>query len=82
MLVELADEIAEPLAAIFQNSLETGEVPRSWKVADIVPIFTKGMKSVPGNYRPMSLTSHIGKLIETFIKEEIHSMDLCEADHA
>ena len=71
MLVELADEIAEPLAAILQNSLETGEVPRSWKVADIVPIFKKGMKFVPGNYRPVSLTSHIGKLMEKIIKEEI-----------
>ena len=71
VLVELADEIAEPLAAIFQNSLETGEVPRSWKVADIIPIFKKGMKSVPANYRPVSLTSHIGKLMEQFIKEEI-----------
>ena len=39
VLDELADEIAEPLAAIFQNNLETGEVPRSWKVADVVPIF-------------------------------------------
>ena len=73
VLVELADEIAEPLAAIFQNSLETGEVPRSLKVADIVPIFKKGMKSVPGNYRPVhvSLTSHIWKLMEKIIKEEI-----------
>ena len=70
MLVELADEIAEPLAAIFQNSLETGDVPRSWKVADISPIFKKGMKSVPGNYRPESLTSH-RKLVEKIIKEEI-----------
>ena len=43
VLVELADEIAEPLAIIFQNSLETGEVPRSWKVADVVRIFKKGM---------------------------------------
>ena len=71
VLVELADEIAEPLAAIFQNSLETGEVPHSWKVADIVPLFKKGMKSVLANYRPVSLTLHIGKLMEKFIKEEI-----------
>ena len=71
VLVELADEIAEPLAAIFQNSLETGEVPRSWKVADVVPIFKKGMKSVPGSYRPVSLTPHIGKLMEKIIKKEI-----------
>ena len=49
VLVELADEIAEPLAVIFQNSLESGEVPCSWTVANIVPIFNKGMKSVPGN---------------------------------
>ena len=71
VLVELADEIAEPLAAIFQNSLATGEVPRSWKVADIVPIYKKGKKSVPGNYRPVSLTSQIGKLLEKIIKDEI-----------
>ena len=73
VLVELAGEIAEPLAAIFQNSLETGEVPRSWKVADVVPIFKKGMKSVPGNYRQVSLTSHIGKLMGKFIQDEITS---------
>ena len=73
VLVELADEIAVPLAAIFQKSLETDKVPRSWKVADVVPIFKKGMKSVPGNYRPVSLTSHIGKLMEKVIKEEIMS---------
>ena len=60
LLVELADEIADPLAAIFQISLETCEVPRSWKVADVVQIFKKGMKSVPGNYIPVSLTSRIG----------------------
>ena len=64
MLVELADEIDEPLAAIFQNSLETGDVPHSWKVEDAVPIFKKGMESVPGIYRPVSLTYHIGKLME------------------
>ena len=73
MLVELADEIAKPFTAIFQNSLETGEVPRSWKVPDIVPISKKGMTSVPGNYRPVSLTYNLGKLMEKVIKEEITS---------
>ena len=73
VLVEMADEIDEPLAAIFQNILETGEVPRSWKVADVDPIFKKGMKSVPGNYRQVSLTSHMGKLMEKTITEEITS---------
>ena len=37
------------------------------------PIFKKGMKSMPGNYRPVSLTSHIGKLMEKITKEEITS---------
>ena len=73
VLVEMADEIDEALAAIFQNILETGEVPRSWKVADVDPIFKKGIKSVPGNYRQVSLTSHIGKLMEKIITEEITS---------
>ena len=71
MLVELADEIAEPLAAILQNSLESGEVLRSWKVAEVFPMLKKGMEYVAGNYRPVSLTYHIGKLMEKVIKEEI-----------
>jgi len=42
--------------------MECSEVPEDWKTAaDITAILKKGNKQIPGNYRPLSLTSHIGK---------------------
>ncbi|CAM4564646.1 unnamed protein product [Lepidochelys olivacea] len=71
VLKELPAVIAEPLAIIFENSWRTGEVPDDWKKANVVPIFKKGKKEDPGNYRPVSLTSVPGKIMELVLKESI-----------
>ena len=64
-----AASIAEPLSLIFQRSFATGLVPSDWKVADIVPIFKKGARDDPANYRPVSLTSVPCKVMESLIKD-------------
>ena len=56
VLKELADVIAEPLSIIFQRSWEFGEVPVDWKLAN-VPIYKKGQKEDPSNYRQIGRAS-------------------------
>ncbi len=71
VLVELVDELAEPLAIIMNKSLEEGVLPQAWKEAQVSPIFKKGSKSEPGNYRPVSLTSVICKVTESIIRDHV-----------
>jgi len=71
VLRELVGVIAELLSIIFERSWRTGEVPEEWRKANVIPIFQKGKKEDPGYYRPVSLTSIPGKVIEQLILEVI-----------
>ena len=73
VLRELKDILSKPLAIIFNYSLETGTLPKDWKRAVISAIYKKGSKSSPGNYRPVSLTSVVGKVMESIIRDKINS---------
>ena len=68
---EVQNEMAPFLAEIFNKSLETGEVPEDWKLANVTPIFKKGDHECPKNYRPISLTSIIVKLLEGILVDKI-----------
>ncbi|KAK4810070.1 LOW QUALITY PROTEIN: hypothetical protein QYF61_007892 [Mycteria americana] len=71
VLKELANGLTKPLSIIYQHSWLTGEVPADWRLANVMPIFKKGWKEDPGNYRPVSLTSVPGKLMEQIILSAI-----------
>ena len=64
-------EIVNSLAYIYNISLQNGIVPCDWKVADVTPIFKKGSRELPGNYRPISLTSIICKMLESIIRDKL-----------
>ena len=70
-LRELADVVAKPFSIILQQSWLTGNVPVDWKLANVAPIFKKGWKDDPGSYRPISLTSVPGKVMEWIISRAI-----------
>ena len=70
LLKEAKNEIVKPLSIIFNKSLTLGKVPRKWKVANVTLIYKKDIISHPGNYRLNSLTSVVGKLMESMIKDK------------
>ncbi|KAF4798293.1 hypothetical protein TURU_065624 [Turdus rufiventris] len=58
---------------ICQQSWLSGEVPIDWRLANAMPIYKKGQKEDPGNYRPLSITLLLGKVIEQIILSAIMS---------
>ncbi len=74
ILSEMKEILIKPLTAwhLFKLSLSEGYLPNSWREANITPIFkNKCNRSQPTNYRPVSLTSVICKLLESIIKDAI-----------
>ena len=70
-LVECKRNITYPLTKIFRKSLELGKVPNDWKLANVTPLFKKGDRSKCCNYRPISLTSTVCKVMESCIRGNI-----------
>ena len=56
VLKELAAELGPVLAHLFQQSLDKGEITKEWSLANICPLYEKGDRALPSNYRPVSLT--------------------------
>ena len=71
MLIQLVSYLKNPLAYLFNRTLVTGEIPEDWKKGNISSIYKKGAKNRAENYRPISLTSIVCKLMEKFIKQAV-----------
>lgn len=67
----MALEIVDALVVIFQDSIDSGTVPADWRVVNVTPIFKKGGGEKTGNYRPVSRTSVMGKILKSIIKDFI-----------
>jgi len=71
MLKELACELCEPLAIIFNTSMRQGKIPDDWKLADVTAVYKKGDKCLSENYRPISLTCIACKVNEKIIRNNL-----------
>ena len=71
VLKHLAEDIAPILTIIFRRSYSTGEIPDIWRMAYVCPVFKKGKKYDPINYRPISLTCISCKIMEHIITSHI-----------
>ena len=71
VLKELATELGPIFAHLFQQSIDSGDIPKEWTLANISPLFKKGDRSVACNYRPVSLTCVPCKLLEHIVCSNI-----------
>ena len=73
MLINLGPRGKEALLLLVNKTWETGKIPKIWRLAIITPILKKGKSAdKPQNYRPISLTSCIGKLCERMINHRLY----------
>ena len=75
LLKHLGPKAMLALLTLFNFSFETGAVPQIWRNATIVPLLKAGKPpSELGSYRPISLTSCVGKLLERVVSERLYTI--------
>ena len=79
MIKDAAHFIAPSLTYIFNLSLEIGRFPDALKVAKVTPLYKKGSKDDPGNYRPISVLPVIAKVLEKLVNGRL--MDYLESNN-
>ena len=85
-LKEMASFLAPSLTILFKASFTQGILPDDWKKANVIPVYKKGDRSCAANYRPISLTCIVCKIMEHIICSNIFShLDkygiLCDQQH-
>ena len=71
VLTKCAETLHMPLFEIFILSVRENDIPIDWRSAVIPPIFKKGSKTNAKNYRTISLTSVVVKVLEGIIREKL-----------
>ncbi len=71
VLKEVQVEVVDALVSIVQSSIDTGDVPKDFECTNIVPIYKKYSHNEACNYRPVSLTLVVSKLLESVIRDSL-----------
>ena len=70
-MLHFPDEILAPVCMLFEKSLREGKVLEDWRRANVVPVYKAGDRGKAKNYRPVSLTCQLCKVIERLVKDEL-----------
>ena len=65
---KMKEELARPLTKFFRKVIENEQVPGDWKEANMIPIFKSQNRNAATNYRPVSLTNQICKVVEAIVR--------------
>ena len=68
---ECSEHLSIPLSILFNKSFQSGVLPSEWRIAFVIPIHKKGSQHLASNYRPVSLTSTVVKVMESIIKTNV-----------
>ena len=71
VLRQSATVTAPTLQIIFNTSLCSGYVPKSFKLSHVSPLYKSGDKATASNYRPISLLPIVSRLLETIVKSTL-----------
>ena len=63
--------LCKPLSMFWERSLQCGQIPSGYKIQSIVPIYKKGLKTKPENFRPVVLTPHEIKIMERVLRKKL-----------
>ena len=66
------NEIAAPLAILFNKSFQSGIVPDSMKLAKVLPIYKSKERNLMTNYRPISLLPCLSKILEKVMHKRLY----------
>ena len=73
LLKKGVNELSGPLSKFFTRLLLNSEFPSQWKRANVAPVFKKSDPSTPSNYRPISLLSCLGKVMERCVHKYLYN---------
>lgn len=73
MFTPVLSIVTPVLTALFQLCWRWSSTPVAWRVAQVLPIYKKGEPTDPGNYRPISLTSVLRKVMEICLAPNLHA---------
>lgn len=73
VLSMIGDPVIHSLLPIFRKSICDASFPSSWKLSRVNPIFKKGSPTEVNNYRPISLLSIPGKILEDVVSDTLNN---------
>ena len=68
-----APVISDSLTLIFNQAITLSSFPNEWKVARVMPLYKNGQRSIPGNYRPISVLPDISKIMERILYDQLYN---------
>jgi len=78
-LIDANNVISPYLCTIFNHIYDNCIYPEAWSKGVIVPIYKKGDKNIPANYRGITLVNVIGKIFSLILRNRINKW--CEKEH-